>query len=110
VDRRRLGRPLRASLRLRGYRLRAEPEDVAAVRAGADLLGGYYDAVHARTIDYLHTVTEADLPRIVDTSWDPPVTLRCGWSASSRTTCSTLARPPTFAGWRFVPGSEPPSH
>jgi hypothetical protein len=45
------------------------------VRAGADLLGDYYDAVHARTIDYLHTLTEADLPRIVDTSWDPPVTL-----------------------------------
>ena len=50
-------------------------EDVVAVRAGADLLGDYYDAVHARTIDYLSTLTEADLPRIVDTSWDPPVTL-----------------------------------
>jgi len=49
--------------------------DVVAVRAGADLLGDYYDAVHARTIDYLHTLTEADLDRVVDTSWDPPVTL-----------------------------------
>jgi uncharacterized damage-inducible protein DinB len=50
-------------------------EDVAAVRAGADLLGDHYDAVHARTIDYLRTLTEADFDRVVDTSWDPPVTL-----------------------------------
>lgn len=49
--------------------------EVAAVRAGADLLGGYYDAVHASTLTFLGTVTEADLARIVDTSWDPPVTL-----------------------------------
>jgi hypothetical protein len=49
--------------------------EVAAVRAEADLLAGYYDAVHVRTIDYLHTLAEADFARIVDTSWDPPVTL-----------------------------------
>jgi len=49
--------------------------DVAAVRADAGLLAGYYDAVHARTIDYLQTLTEADFARIVDTRWDPPVTL-----------------------------------
>ena len=49
--------------------------EVAAVRSGADLLGGYYDAVHARTLTFLGTVTEADLARIVDASWDPPVTL-----------------------------------
>lgn len=49
--------------------------DVAAVRAGAGLLGGYYDAVHARTIDYLHDLTESDFARIVDPGWDPPVTL-----------------------------------
>ncbi len=49
--------------------------DVAAVRAEAELLAGYYDAVHTRTINYLHTLTEADFARIVDTSWDPPVTL-----------------------------------
>jgi Protein of unknown function (DUF664) len=50
-------------------------DDMAAVRAEAELLAGYYDAVHARTIDFLHTLTEADFARIVDTSWDPPVTL-----------------------------------
>jgi hypothetical protein len=49
--------------------------DVAAVRTGAELLAGYYDAVHARTMDYLPRLTEADFGRIVDTSWDPPVTL-----------------------------------
>ena len=49
--------------------------DVAAVRPDPGLLEGYYDAVHARTIDYLGTLTEPDFARIVDTSWDPPVTL-----------------------------------
>ena len=49
--------------------------DVAVVRAEAGLLAGYYDAVHARTIDYLRTLTDADFARIVDTRWDPPVTL-----------------------------------
>jgi hypothetical protein len=56
-----------------GYRQSAG--DVAAVRAEAELLAGYYDAVHAQTIEYLDTLTEADLTRVVDTSWDPPVTL-----------------------------------
>jgi hypothetical protein len=45
------------------------------VRADAELLSGYYDAVHTRTIDYLHTLNDADFTRIVDTRWDPPVTL-----------------------------------
>ena len=56
-----------------GYRQSAA--DVGAVRVKAELLAGYYDAVHARTIAYLQTLTNADLARIVDTSWDPPVTL-----------------------------------
>ena len=50
-------------------------DDVAAVRADADLLLGYYDAVHARTLEYLDGLTEADLDRVVDRNWDPPVTL-----------------------------------
>jgi uncharacterized damage-inducible protein DinB len=56
-----------------GYRQSAG--EVATVRVEAGLLAGYYDAVHARTIAYLQTLTDEDLPRIVDTSWDPPVTL-----------------------------------
>ena len=50
-------------------------DEVAAVRADADLLLGYYDAVHARTLSYLDTLADADLDRVVDDRWDPPVTL-----------------------------------
>lgn len=50
-------------------------EDVEGVRADAELLGLYYDAVHARTIDYLGALGDAEFVRIVDASWDPPVTL-----------------------------------
>ena len=49
--------------------------EVGAVRTDARLLLGYFDAVHARTLAYLRTLTEADLERVVDTRWDPPVTL-----------------------------------
>jgi hypothetical protein len=31
--------------------------------------------VHERTIRYVTTLTDTDLPRVVDASWDPPVTL-----------------------------------
>ena len=49
--------------------------EVAAVRASADLLTGYYEAVHGRTVKYVHGLGEADLDRVVDEHWDPPVTL-----------------------------------
>ncbi|MEU8757972.1 DUF664 domain-containing protein [Streptomyces sp. NPDC048659] len=48
---------------------------VAAVRAPAELLLAYYDAVHARTVAHVGSVTAAELGRVVDTRWDPPVTL-----------------------------------
>ena len=48
---------------------------VAAVRVPANLLTGYHDAVHDRTVEYLRTVSGADLDRVVDERWDPPVTL-----------------------------------
>ncbi|MGW0117552.1 mycothiol transferase [Streptomyces sp. NPDC003327] len=48
---------------------------VGAVRAPAELLLGYHDAVHARTAELLGAVTDADLDRVVDTSWNPSVTL-----------------------------------
>jgi len=50
-------------------------DEVGAVQASADLLLGYYDAVHEQTLRYLDRVTEADLDRVVDRRWDPPVTL-----------------------------------
>jgi uncharacterized damage-inducible protein DinB len=56
-----------------GYGFTAD--DVAAVRASADLLADYLRAVHARTVEFLEGVTEDDLDRVVDRRWDPPVTL-----------------------------------
>lgn len=50
-------------------------EDVGAFAATADLLGDYLRAVHARTLDYLSGLRPADLDRVVDERWDPPVTL-----------------------------------
>jgi Protein of unknown function (DUF664) len=49
---------------------------VAAVRVESpDLLVGYYDAVHEQTLTYVSGLVDADLDRVVDTRWDPPVTL-----------------------------------
>ncbi|MGH4001474.1 MAG: mycothiol transferase [Pseudonocardiaceae bacterium] len=57
-----------------GYRHR--PEDVEAVRVdSAELLTGYHDAVHEATTAWAAGLAEADLDRIVDEAWDPPVTL-----------------------------------
>ena len=50
-------------------------DDVAAFAAPADLLAAYEAAVHERTLAYLDTIGEADLDRVVDEHWDPPVTL-----------------------------------
>lgn len=51
-------------------------DEVAAVRvtSGA-LLTGYHDAVHERTIRYVQRLTDADLDRVADEAWEPPVTL-----------------------------------
>lgn len=50
--------------------------DVEAVRPeSADALTGYYDAVAARTRDFLQRLTPDDLGRVVDERWSPPVTL-----------------------------------
>lgn len=51
------------------------PEDVAKVRAPADLLSGYYHAVHKLTLEYIAGMTADELSRVVDTSWNPPVTV-----------------------------------
>jgi uncharacterized damage-inducible protein DinB len=50
-------------------------DQVALVKLSATQLLGYYDAVHARTVQFLETVTDDGLDRIVDTRWNPPVTL-----------------------------------
>ena len=52
------------------------PEQVAAVRPeSADALLDYLSAVSERTRGYLRGLTAADLDRVVDRRWDPPVTL-----------------------------------
>ncbi|BBZ00950.1 hypothetical protein MCHIJ_03870 [Mycolicibacterium chitae] len=48
--------------------------EVAKVRVSADLLAAYYQAVHAMTLDYVTSLTDEELGRIVDDNWDPPVT------------------------------------
>jgi hypothetical protein len=50
------------------------PEEVAKVRASADLLAGYYHAVHKATLEYIASVTPEELARIIDERWNPPVT------------------------------------
>jgi hypothetical protein len=49
--------------------------DVAAVRASAELLAGYHEAVAEKVLAYVGTLTPSDLDRVVDEGWDPPVTL-----------------------------------
>lgn len=51
------------------------PDDVAAIRPDKELLLGYADAVLARTNEYLAGVTGEELDRIIDTSYDPPVSV-----------------------------------
>ena len=48
---------------------------VAQVTASADLLTGYQDAVHEQAARLVSGITDADLERVVDENWDPPVTL-----------------------------------
>jgi hypothetical protein len=52
------------------------PEQVAAVRPeGPEPLLAYFEATHARACGFVEGLSPGDLDRIVDRSWDPPVTL-----------------------------------
>jgi uncharacterized damage-inducible protein DinB len=67
------------------FGLKADPSDTgyahspvqvaAVVPESAQALEDYYGAVHERTLEFIAGLTEADLDRVVDTAWDPPVTL-----------------------------------
>jgi uncharacterized damage-inducible protein DinB len=50
-------------------------EQVEAVRCDAETALGYYDEVHQQTLRLLRGLSDADLDRVVDENWDPPVTL-----------------------------------
>ena len=56
-----------------GYGMNSE--EVGHVRASAELLAEYAQAVHDATVAYVATLTADGLERVVDTRWDPPVTL-----------------------------------
>ena len=52
------------------------PAQVAAVQVrSGDLLVDYHDAVHDETQRFVRGLNDSDLERIVDDSWDPPVSL-----------------------------------
>ncbi|MGI8524054.1 MAG: mycothiol transferase [Nocardioides sp.] len=51
------------------------PEQVAQVRASGELLAGYHEAVAAMVERYVAGLDADDFDRVVDTRWDPPVTL-----------------------------------
>jgi hypothetical protein len=49
--------------------------DVGKVKVSGDLLAGYYEAVSARSAEFVAGLVPDDLDRVVDEAWDPPVTL-----------------------------------
>ena len=89
--------------------------EVAAVRPeGPEVLVEYLDAVDLRTRSFLQRLVPADLDRIVDRRWDPPVTLgvrlisiaddslqHAGQAAYLRADCSASEPVESrSAGWR----------
>lgn len=48
--------------------------DVGQVRISGVLPNGYHADVHAATLRYLARIDSVELARVVDESWDPPVT------------------------------------
>ncbi len=53
-----------------------DSDEVATVQGLTPaLLTGYHDAVHARTAAFVAGLSAEDLDRVVDSGWDPPVTL-----------------------------------
>ena len=52
-----------------------DADDVGSVRVGGDRLAGYHADVHDLTRAYLQRLDAAELERVVDTHWDPPVTV-----------------------------------
>lgn len=50
-------------------------EQVGSVVVAPVLLAEYAAAVHARSVGWVSGLTPDDLDRVVDTRWDPPVTL-----------------------------------
>ncbi len=68
----RFGKPADAADTGFGY----PAEQVATIRPdGPQVLVDYYAAVRRRSLAYLENLTSAELDRVIDTRWDPPVTV-----------------------------------
>jgi hypothetical protein len=52
-----------------------DPATVAVVIADASSLLGYFEDVHSRTLEVLGSLSESDLARVLDATWDPPETV-----------------------------------
>ena len=52
-----------------------DAEAVGAVVSDAASLLGYFEDVHQATVNYLGTISDHDLDKVIDSRWDPPVTL-----------------------------------
>ncbi|RAN78738.1 hypothetical protein B5P43_16180 [Bacillus sp. SRB_336] len=57
-----------------GYGHSAAQVDKVRVES-TGLLRGYHEAVLRQSLDYVRGLSDADLDRVVDKRWDPPVTL-----------------------------------
>ncbi len=51
------------------------PDESAKVVADSPLLLGYFEDVHEKSLAFVRSLDETDLARVVDTRWDPPVTV-----------------------------------
>jgi uncharacterized damage-inducible protein DinB len=51
------------------------PDDSAKVIADAPSLLGYFEDVHHKTMRYVDSLDESELERVIDQSWDRPVTV-----------------------------------
>lgn len=52
-----------------------DSDQVASVHLSASLLAGYHDATCEQTVAFVSGLTDADMDRVVDRRWDPPVTM-----------------------------------
>src|SRR4051794_27536778 len=50
-------------------------DEVGAVQVPAELLAGYHAAVQEAAVRYIKQLDAQELDRVVDESWDPPVTV-----------------------------------
>jgi hypothetical protein len=51
------------------------PAETASVAVSGELLLDYHDAVSSSTREYLRAIGPHDLDRVIDDTWEPPITL-----------------------------------